>query len=164
MKTNKSRFGAGYLILAAFGLALSLIACTSSPQAPAPSPAGTVNPPAPSGVPAPAPAATAAPTAAAAPSDAVSGGEIEVTLRENEFPEEIRVKAGTKVVFVITNRGREAHTFEAPDVGIREEIKPRKTIRIEWTAPDTKGSWDVGCYLTEPEGVHDGMEGFLIIE
>ncbi|MBI2830252.1 MAG: cupredoxin domain-containing protein [Chloroflexi bacterium] len=106
----------------------------------------------------------AAQRAASAPSGAVTGGEIKVTLRENKFPEEIRVKVGAKVVFVITNLGNESHTFEAPDLGLYKEIQPEQTSRIEWTVPDKKGSWDVGCFLTAPAGAHDGMEGQLIIE
>ncbi|MBI4295984.1 MAG: cupredoxin domain-containing protein [Chloroflexi bacterium] len=108
---------------------------------------------------------TAPPAAVGAPSSgAVTGGEIGVILNENKFPEEIRVKVGAKVVFVITNRGNESHTFEAPDLELYKEIQPGDTARIQWTVPDKKGSWDVGCFLTAPAGAHDDMEGQLIIE
>lgn len=95
---------------------------------------------------------------------AVQSGEILVTLKNQRFPEEIRVKAGAKVVFIITNEGDEAHTFEFPDFKIYKEIQPGKTVRIEWTAPDRKGKWDMGCFLTDPPSVHDNMTGTLIIE
>lgn len=87
-----------------------------------------------------------------------------MTLKNQSFPEEIRVKAGARVVFVISNDGDEAHTFELPDFKILKEIQPGKAARIEWTVPDKKGKWDMGCFLTDPPGVHDGMEGTLVIE
>ncbi|MBI3979743.1 MAG: cupredoxin domain-containing protein [Chloroflexi bacterium] len=85
-------------------------------------------------------------------------------MRNLSFPKEIVVKAGAKVVFVIKNEGDETHSFELPDFKVLKEIKPGQTIRLEWTVPDKKGKWDMGCFLTDPGGVHDGMEGTLIIE
>lgn len=94
----------------------------------------------------------------------MQGGEIQVTVKNNTFPIEIRVKAGAKVVFVVTNRGDVTHSFEFPDFGLYKEINAGKTIRIEWTVPDKKGKWDMGCFLTDPGEVHDSMVGTLIIE
>lgn len=87
-----------------------------------------------------------------------------MTLKNRTFPEEIRVKVGVKVVFVVTNNGDETHSFEFPDFGVYKEIDPGQTVRIEWTVPGRKGKWDMGCFLTDPPGVHDSMEGTLIIE
>lgn len=69
------------------------------------------------------------------------------------------------MVFVITNTTRDMHTFEAPDFDLYKEIQPGETVRYEWTVSDRKGSWDLGCFLTTPGGVHDGMDDAkLIIE
>ncbi|MBI4329679.1 MAG: cupredoxin domain-containing protein [Chloroflexi bacterium] len=141
----------GFLVAFITGVALVLSACGGGSG----SPANSV----PQGKPSTPTAAVGAPS-----SGAVTGGEIAVTLKENKFPEEIRVKVGAKVVFVITNLGSESHTFEAPDMELYKEIQPGQTNRIEWTVPDKKGNWDVGCFLTAPAGAHDGMEGRLIIE
>ncbi|MBI4319744.1 MAG: cupredoxin domain-containing protein [Chloroflexi bacterium] len=86
-----------------------------------------------------------------------------MTLKNNGFPKEMRVKAGAKLVFVITNQGTVKHTFEFPDFKINNEIQPQETVRFEWVVPDRKGKWDMGCFLTE-EGYHERMEGTLIIE
>ncbi len=95
----------------------------------------------------------------------MAGQEIKVTVKNNTFPKELRVKAGSSVVFVVNNEERqEKHSVEFPDFKLFREIGPRETIRIEWAVPDKKGTWDMGCYLTEPSDAHDGMVGDLIIE
>ena len=150
-------------LIMAFGLSMLLAACASSGS-------GATIQTTPSAVskrsPAPASATGTAPAAARAGTTqpAVEGGEIKVTLKNNTFPEEIRVKAGAKVVFVITNEGDEKHSFEFPDLGVYKEIPAGRTARVEWTVPDRKGRWDMGCFLTDPDAVHERMEGTLIIE
>lgn len=149
-------------LIMAFGLSILLAACASSGSGAAvqPTPAAAKPSPAPTAAMAPAPAAAQAGTT----QPAAAGGEIKVTLKNNTFPEEIRVKAGTKVVFVITNEGDEKHSFEITDFNVYKEIPAGQTARVEWTVPDKKGKWDMGCFLTDPSGPHDGMEGLLIIE
>lgn len=152
MKAKRFQFQVGLVVV--LGALSFLSACGGGSDAPAPvSPSPQSKPSTPPAQP-----------AALPPSGAVTGGEIEVTLKEHTFPEEIRVKAGAKVVFVITNLGTETHSFEAPDFKLYKEIKSGQTDRLEWTVPDQKGSWDVGCFLTAPADVHDRMEGTLIIE
>ncbi|MBI2304360.1 MAG: cupredoxin domain-containing protein [Chloroflexi bacterium] len=138
------------VVTVALGLSIMLGACASSEGGAAPTPRVGPSPSAGGG--------------GSSPSRAVEGGEIQVTIKNNTFPDEIRVKAGAKVVFVVTNRGDETHSFEFPDLGVYKEIDSGKTARIEWTVPDKKGKWDMGCFLTDPPGVHDRMEGTLIIE
>ena len=87
-----------------------------------------------------------------------------MTEKDKTFPKEIRVKAGAKVVFVVTNLADKLHTFEIPDFKVYQEIQAGQTVRIEWTVPDKKGDWDIGCFLTKPVGAHEGMEGTLVIE
>lgn len=114
----------------------------------------------------PTPTPTSAPARQASPSPAaVAAKEIKVTMKDNTFPKEIRVKAGSRVVFVVTNEEREQkHSFELSDFDLYRDIGPRETVRIEWVVPDKKGRWDMGCYLTEPSDVHENMAGDLIIE
>lgn len=152
MKAKRFQFQVGLVVVVVLGALSFLSACGGGSDAPV-SPSPQSKPSTPSAQP-----------AALPPSGAVTGGEIEVTLKEHTFPEEIRVKAGAKVVFVITNLGTETHSFEAPDFKLYKEIKSGQTDRLEWTVPDQKGSWDVGCFLTAPADVHDRMEGTLIIE
>ena len=86
-------------------------------------------------------------------------------MRNNVWPEEIHVKAGSKVVFLAINESdNDKHSFELPDFGLTYEIESGQTKRIEWQVPSRKGTWDAGCFLTSPGGVHDRMEGVLIIE
>lgn len=150
-------------LIMAFGLSMLLAACASSGSG-----ATIATTPAAASKRSPAPtSATGTPPAAARPATtqpAAEGGEIKVTLKNNTFPEEIRVKAGAKVVFVIDNQAEEKHSFEFPDLGVYKEIPGGQTARIEWTVPDRKGKWDMGCFLTDPPDVHGRMEGTLIIE
>jgi hypothetical protein len=114
------------------------------------------------------PTLTSAPARQASPSPVAEAEirEIGATLKNNTFPAEIRVKAGEKVVFVITNEERtDKHSFEFPDLDVFTEVGPLETVRIEWVVPDKKGRWDMGCFLTEPVfEIHERMEGVLIIE
>ena len=154
----------GTSLVAALGLSMWLVACSS------PGSANTTGTTGSSANPRPAASTPAANTASPAgqgsqATSAISGGEINITLKDRAFlPEEIKVKAGAKVVFVIANKGTDNHTFELPDFKVLKELEAGKSLRLEWTVPDKKGSWDVGCFLTAPAGVHDGMEGILIIE
>lgn len=159
MKTKRFPLLVGLLVLVAFAASFSLSACGApAGGAPAGSPAPVSSTG--SATPASAPARQASPAPAGA-----AGQEIKVTVRDNTFPKEIRVKAGSTVVFVVTNEERgQKHSVELPDFSLYREIGPRETIRIEWAVPDKKGRWDMGCYLTEPSDAHDGMVGELIIE
>ncbi len=108
-----------------------------------------------------APATT--PPVQSSPSSGIT--EIKVTMANNKFPEEIHVKAGSKVIFVVTNESsNDKHSFEFPDFGLTYDVQAGETVRIEWQVPSRKGTWDAGCFLTQPGGIHDGMEGHLIIE
>lgn len=166
---QKGRLRASWIGVA-WGVFVLLAACSSpggSPPTPTAPPVATPTP----GMSTPPPAVGVSPspvppmTGQVSPQPpAATGGEIKVTLWNHHFPEEIRVKAGAKVVFVITNEGDETHSFEFPDLDVYKEIKPGQTMRFEWVVPDRKGKWDMGCFLTDPQGVHEDMEGTLIIE
>lgn len=164
MKAKRFQLLVSLLAIAAFAASFSLSACSAPVGgAPAKNPAPVSekgNASTESATPTSAPARQASPSPAT-----VAAGEIKVTVKNNAFPKEIRVKAGSKVVFVVTNEEREQkHSIEFPDFDFYHEIGPRETIRIDWVVPDKKGKWDMGCYLTEPSDAHDGMVGDLIIE
>lgn len=164
MKAKRFQLLVSLLAIAAFAASFSLSACGAPVGgAPAKNPAPVSekgNASTESATP------TATPARQASPSPGmVAAEDIKVTLKNNTFPKEIRVKAGSRVVFVVTNEEREQkHSFELPDFDLYREVGPRETIRIEWVVPDKKGRWDMGCYLTEPSDAHDGMVGDLIIE
>lgn len=164
-------------VVGVLGLSVWLVACGSA-SSPGAAPAQGKGPVSSPGVstptPTPAPAAkqttaiptpTSPPVAAPTSPPALGAREIKVALKNNDFPKELRVKAGEKVVFVVTNNGTVKHTFEFPDFDEMRynEIERGETARIEWVVPNRKGKWDAGCFLTE-EGFHEGMEGTLIIE
>lgn len=155
--------------IAALGVLALFSACASAGGGPAPAPAastpvaGAAMPTKEVAMPAK-DAATPAPSATSISASAAQAREIRVTLKDRSFPKEIRVKVGEKVVFVITNEASEVHSFEFPDLNVYEEIQPGRTGRIEWSVPDKKGKWDMGCFLTSPEDAHVGMEGLLVIE
>ncbi|MBI2916635.1 MAG: cupredoxin domain-containing protein [Chloroflexi bacterium] len=157
-----SRFLPSAFRLVVPSLFLIFAACSSSGgAAPTATPAARATaPPAAATTGAPAPTATRPPSPPSPP----SGAEIKVTVKDNTFPNEIRVKAGAKVTFVVTNESMEKHSVEFPDFKFYKEIEAGQTVRFDWTVPNEKGKWDMGCFLTEPGGVHEGMEGDLIIE
>lgn len=178
MKMNKFRFQVGLVVLIVLGTLFFLNACgggSGAPVSPAPQSKPStpqVEPSTPPPVEPLMPAQTqpmtpppSTPPAVQPPPATSTGTEIKVTLKDGNFPAEIRVKVGERVVFVVTNTGSVMHTFEFPDFDEMryKEIEKGQTARIEWIVPDKKGEWDAGCFLTE-EGFHEGMEGILIIE
>ena len=175
MKMNKFRLQVGLGIAIVLGTLSFLNACSGGSGVPAsPSPQSTPSTPQAQPVTPPqtelsAPSQTQpvtppSPTVQLPLETSSTGTEIAVSIRDNTY-DDVTVKAGTKVVFVITNTTSDMHTFEAPDFNLYKEIQPGETVRFEWTVSDRKGSWDLGCFLTSPGGVHDGMDaGTLIIE
>ena len=141
MTIKRFRLSAGLFIAGVIGVSLFLSACGGGTSPASPAPQGKVTTP------------------------VTAATEIQITEKDKTFPKEIRVKVGDKVVFVVTNSSADhMHTFEIPDFKVYQEIKPGTTVRIEWTVPNKKGDWDIGCFLTDPPGAHEGMEGTLIIE
>lgn len=70
-------------------------------------------------------------TAAGGAPAADAPAEVALVIEQNRFrPEEIRVKAGTPFVLVITNRDRTAEEFESRDLRIEKVIPPGKTVRL----------------------------------
>ncbi|MBI2864791.1 MAG: cupredoxin domain-containing protein [Chloroflexi bacterium] len=153
----------GTSLAVAIGLAIALGACSSSGSGGNPGPAGASSGAKPAVATPTPPGSSAGGTGQS--SSAAAGGEINVTLKDNTFPKEIKVKAGAKVTFVVANKSDVEHSFEIPDFHVLFKIQPGGNSRFPWTVPDKKGKWDMGCYLTDPsEDLHKDMEGTLIIE
>ena len=61
--------------------------------------------------------------------------EIALVIENNRFqPEEIKVKAGTSFVLVITNKDKGPEEFESHDLRIEKVIPAGKTIRLKMPA------------------------------
>ena len=62
---------------------------------------------------------------------AAADAEIALTIEKNQFqPAEIKVKAGTPFVLVITNKDGTAEEFESKDLRIEKVIPAGKTVRV----------------------------------
>ncbi len=70
--------------------------------------------------------------------------EIALEITDSGFqPSKVEVKAGERVVFVLTNRGSKDHEFESDELHIEEVVvQPGKSKRIEWTAPSRPGTFE----------------------
>ena len=93
----------------------------------------------------------------------VMSGEIEIEAGEFYFkPENITVKAGTPVKFVVTNTGKVEHDFSFPSLGITHahaepgHILPGQTDSLEITF-DQAGTYIFDCSI--PGHADAGMKG-----
>lgn len=61
--------------------------------------------------------------------------EVSLTIENNRFyPEEIKVKAGTPFVLIITNKDQSAEEFESLELRIEKIIPAGKTLRLRMPA------------------------------
>lgn len=84
--------------------------------------------------------------------------------REYVFePASVAVRPGERVMFVLRNRGRLAHEFEAPELGLEElVVPPGKERRVRWSAPARAGRYEVMCDL--PGHRERGMVMTVVVE
>ena len=71
--------------------------------------------------------------------------EIPLTLDKNQFqPSEVKVKANTPFVLVITNKGTKAAEFESKDLRVEKVVPAGKTVnvRIRALKPGTYAFFD----------------------
>ena len=71
--------------------------------------------------------------------------EIPLTLDKNQFqPSEVKVKANTPFVLVVTNKGAKAAEFESKDLRIEKVVPAGKTVnvRIRALKPGTYAFFD----------------------
>ena len=68
---------------------------------------------------------------------------------ETIVPNQLMLKAGEKVLFVIKNTDpKEDHNFLEPDAGLEEIlVHPGQTVRRLWTAPSKAGEYVPSCNI-----------------
>ena len=87
---------------------------------------------------------------------------IKVTAKKFEFtPSEIHVKKGEHVVLELTALDRK-HGFKLPELGIRTDVPPGGTSRVELT-PEKAGRFAFACDVFCGDG-HEDMVGTLVVD
>ena len=93
---------------------------------------------------------------------AVEPRVIQVTARKFEYrPARLTLKVGVPVVLELTTLDRK-HGFKVPDLGLRADILPGETARLEFTPPRV-GTFDFACDRFCGDG-HEDMTGELVVE
>jgi cytochrome c oxidase subunit II len=87
---------------------------------------------------------------------------IKVVAKKFEFtPAEIHVKKGEHVVLELSAVDRK-HGFKLPELGIRSDVPPGGTARVELT-PEKAGRFPFACDVFCGDG-HEDMAGTLIVD
>lgn len=90
-----------------------------------------------------------------------AGKVIAVTARKFEYhPARITLKRGVPVTLELTSLDR-AHGFHAPELGLRTDVPPGKTVRVEVT-PKRAGTFAFSCDLFCGAG-HEDMTGEIVV-
>ena len=77
---------------------------------------------------------------------------------------------GENIILHVINNSKEIqHSVdfsqdERNSITFFKKVPAGNTIDFEWVVPAQKGAWKMGCFFTDPNEVHDGMVGTLIIE
>ena len=86
---------------------------------------------------------------------------IKVTAKQFEYsPSEITLKKGVPVVLEFTTLDR-LHGFDCPGLGVRADIEPGKTNKLEFT-PDKVGTFPFHCDNFCGSG-HGKMKGKILV-
>jgi len=87
--------------------------------------------------------------------------EIHVTAKKFQFtPDTITLKKGEPVVLVISSQDRK-HGFNLRAFGIRADIQPGETARIQFN-PNKTGKFTFSCDVFCGEG-HEDMTGTMVV-
>jgi len=87
--------------------------------------------------------------------------EIHITAKKFEFtPDTITVKKGESVVLVVSSQDRK-HGFNLRAFGIRADINPGETARIQFN-PNKTGKFTFSCDVFCGEG-HEDMTGTIVV-
>ncbi|SDO76313.1 Uncharacterized copper-binding protein, cupredoxin-like subfamily [Paenibacillus sp. yr247] len=88
---------------------------------------------------------------------------VKIDMNEFSFSQnEIKVKQGEKIHFVLTNSGKYAHDINSEELKIDIDADPGKTTEADWTAPQKAGSYQIIC--DKPGHADKGMKMTLTIE
>jgi len=86
---------------------------------------------------------------------------IKITAKRYEYnPNKITLKKGVPVTLEFTSLDR-LHGFNCPDLGIRGDILPGKSLKIQFT-PNKTGTFPFHCDIFCGEG-HENMTGEFIV-
>jgi cytochrome c oxidase subunit 2 len=87
---------------------------------------------------------------------------IKMTAKKFEYsPAEVHIKRGEHVVLELTSLDRK-HGFKLPEFGIRADVLPGATARIELT-PEKTGKFPFACDVFCGDG-HEDMTGTLVVD
>jgi len=87
---------------------------------------------------------------------------IKMTAKKFEYsPAEVHIKRGEHVVLELTSLDRK-HGFKLPEFGIRADVPPGATARVEVTA-EKAGRFPFACDVFCGDG-HEDMTGTLIVD
>jgi len=87
---------------------------------------------------------------------------IKIVAKKFDFtPAEVHIKKGEHVVLELTSADRK-HGFKVPELGIRVEVQPGTTTRVDVT-PQKAGKFAFACDIFCGDG-HEDMTGTLIVD
>ena len=87
---------------------------------------------------------------------------IKMTAKKFEYsPSEVHIKRGEHVVLELTSLDRK-HGFKLPELGVRADVPPGGTARVEVTA-EKAGRVPFACDVFCGDG-HEDMTGTLIVD
>ena len=87
---------------------------------------------------------------------------IKMTAKKFEYsPSEVHIKKGEHVVLELTSLDRK-HGFKLPELGIRADVPPGGTARVEVTA-EKAGRFPFACDVFCGDG-HEDMTGTLVVD
>lgn len=82
--------------------------------------------------------------------------EVNLLVLDNQIvPGELSVKPGSKIRFFLANGTKNKMGMVNDELGIKLEVAGEKTESLDWTAPETKGVYEV-------HGLNDGQENKMI--
>ena len=106
--------------------------------------------------------ALAAGAGTGAAAEITSPRTIKITAKKFEYsPAEVHLKRGEHVVLEITSLDRK-HGFKLPELGIRADVPPGTTARIEVTA-EKAGRFPFACDVFCGDG-HEDMTGTIVVD
>jgi cytochrome c oxidase subunit II len=99
---------------------------------------------------------------AARAEDAAPPRVIKIVAKKFDFtPSEIHLKKGEHVVLELTSGDRK-HGFKVPELGIRVDVQPGSTTRVDLT-PQKVGKFAFACDIFCGDG-HEDMTGTLFVD
>ncbi|MGD8188651.1 cupredoxin domain-containing protein [Brevibacillus ginsengisoli] len=89
--------------------------------------------------------------------------EIKLDMKEFSYSmPEIKVHAGEKIHFVLTNSGKVEHDINSEELKLDKDVAPGKTETLDWTAPSKPGTYPIIC--DKPGHKEQGMTFNLVVE